>query len=211
MQKHDKMVALAKEKSAEMTETAITAIETMYRKNIKISVAELTKLTGLSRGFFYNNTDIGGGRKGGLFQMWTISKVLAMAVLTGLSVMDYRIRKVPRDVLLLCMAGVIIYQVLTGNVDWKLSVAGGLSGILFLWISKITNEAIGYGDSLAILILGIYLGIWGLLEVLMTAFFILGIIGLICVVIKRKKKGLAFPFYPFLTVGYLLGVCIGGI
>ena len=30
MQKHDKMVALAKEKSAEMTETAITAIETMY-------------------------------------------------------------------------------------------------------------------------------------------------------------------------------------
>ena len=46
MQKHDKMVALAKEKSAEMTETAITAIETMYRKNIKISVAELTKLTG---------------------------------------------------------------------------------------------------------------------------------------------------------------------
>ena len=157
------------------------------------------------------NTDIRGGRKGGLFQMRTISKVLAMAVLTGLSVMDYRIRKVPRDVLLLCMAGVIIYQVLTGNVDWKLSVAGGLSGILFLWISKITNEAIGYGDSLAILILGIYLGIWGLLEVLMTAFFILGIIGLICVVIKRKKKGLAFPFYPFLTVGYLLGVCIGGI
>lgn len=115
------------------------------------------------------------------------------------------------DVASLKESGMIIYQVLMGNVDWKLSVAGGLSGILFLWISKITNEAIGYGDSLAILILGIYLGIWGLLEVLMTAFFILGIIGLICVVIKRKKKGLAFPFYPFLTVGYLLGVCIGGI
>ena len=71
--------------------------------------------------------------------MWTISKVLVMAVLTGLSVMDYRIRKVPRDVLLLCMAGVIIYQVLTGNVDWKLSVAGGLSGILKIicrWIKR---------------------------------------------------------------------------
>ena len=98
-----------------------------------------------------------------------------------------------------------------GKCRLEIVGAGGLSGILFLWISKITNEAIGYGDSLAILILGIYLGIWGLLEVLMTAFFILGIIGLICVVIKRKKKGLAFPFYPFLTVGYLLGVCIGGI
>ena len=30
MQKHDKMVALAKEKSAEMTETAITAIAVSY-------------------------------------------------------------------------------------------------------------------------------------------------------------------------------------
>ena len=41
-----------------MTETAITAIESMYRKNEKISVAELTKLTGLSRGFFYNNPNV---------------------------------------------------------------------------------------------------------------------------------------------------------
>ena len=30
MQKHDKMVALAKEKSAEMTETAITAIDAHF-------------------------------------------------------------------------------------------------------------------------------------------------------------------------------------
>ena len=43
MQKHDKMVALAKEKSAEMTETAITAIETMYRKNIKIILKYLLR------------------------------------------------------------------------------------------------------------------------------------------------------------------------
>ena len=52
MQKHDKMVALAKEKSAEMTETAITAIETMYRKNVKISVAELTKTNRTFQRFF---------------------------------------------------------------------------------------------------------------------------------------------------------------
>ena len=58
MQKHDKMVALAKEKSAERTETSISDIESMYRKNEKISVAELTKLTGLSRGFFYNNPNV---------------------------------------------------------------------------------------------------------------------------------------------------------
>ena len=131
--------------------------------------------------------------------MWTVSRIVAMVILTGLSFMDYKIRKVPRDVLLLCMAGTVLYQAVTQNIDWMVSLGGGLIGMIFIGISKITREAIGYGDSLAILILGIYLGVWGLLEVLLG-----------CVTMRRKKS-LAFPFYPFLTVGYLFGVCIGGL
>ena len=50
MQKHDKMVALAKEKSAEMTETAITAIESMYRKNEKISECRTWEFQGCESG-----------------------------------------------------------------------------------------------------------------------------------------------------------------
>lgn len=46
-------------------------------------------------------------------------------------------------------------------------------GILFLLISKVTEEGFGYGDSLAILILGIYLGFWGLIGVLSGAFLLL--------------------------------------
>ena len=136
--------------------------------------------------------------------MWTVSRIVAMVILTGLSFMDYKIRKVPRDVLLLCMAGTVLYQAVTQNIDWMVSLGGGLIGMIFIGISKITREAIGYGDSLAILILGIYL------EVLATSFFILGILALGCVTLRRKKS-LAFPFYPFMTVGYLFGVCIGGL
>ena len=134
-----------------------------------------------------------------------------MGVLTGLSVMDCKIRKVPGNILMLCMAGSIIYQAVTRETDWRLSVAGGAIGILFLGMSRFTREAIGYGDSLAILILGIYLGIWGLLEVLATSFFILSVIALFCLVIRQKNRRLTFPFYPFLTVGYLFGICIGGL
>lgn len=143
--------------------------------------------------------------------MWTVSRVIAMGVLTGLSVMDCKIRKVPRDVLLACMAGSVIYQVVTRDVEWRLLVAGGFVGAGFLIMSRLTREAIGYGDSLAILILGIYLGIWSLLVVLVTSFFILAVIALICLVIRDKKRNLAFPFYPFLTMGYLFGVCAGGL
>ena len=143
--------------------------------------------------------------------MWTVSRIIAMVILTGLSFMDYKIRKVPRDVLILCVAGAVIYEMVTQNVDWLVSVTGAGIGVMFMGISKVTQEAIGYGDSLAILILGIYLGIWGLLEVLATAFFILGILALSCLILKQKKKTLTFPFYPFLTAGYLFGVCIGGL
>ena len=142
--------------------------------------------------------------------MWTVSRIVAMVILTGLSFMDYKIRKVPRDVLLLCMAGTV--SISGSYTEYRLDgmLGGGLIGMIFIGISKITREAIGYGDSLAILILGIYLGVWGLLEVLATSFFILGILALGCVTLRRKKS-LAFPFYPFLTVGYLFGVCIGGL
>ena len=52
--------------------------------------------------------------------MWTVSRIVAMVILTGLSFMDYKIRKVPRDVLLLCMAGTVLYQAVTQNIDfWK--------------------------------------------------------------------------------------------
>ena len=124
--------------------------------------------------------------------------------------MDYKIRKVPRDV------HVIVYgrngSISGSYTEYRLDGIAGrrLIGMIFIGISKITREAIGYGDSLAILILGIYLGVWGLLEVLATSFFILGILALGFVTLRRKKS-LAFPFYPFLTVGYLFGVCIGGL
>lgn len=143
--------------------------------------------------------------------MCAIGNILALFILMGLSVMDIRIRKVPRDVLILCMISAVIYQILTDHVDWRLSLAGGAVGLVFLWFSKITNEVIGYGDSMAILVLGIYLGVWQLMAVLVTAFFILSVLGIGCLAAGRAKIGMAFPFYPFLTVGYLFGVFVGGM
>ena len=106
--------------------------------------------------------------------MWTVSRIVAMVILTGLSFMDYKIRKVPRDVLLLCMAGTVLYQAVTQNIDWMVSLGGGLIGMIFIGISKITREAIGYGDSLAILILGIYLGVWDFWKFLRLHFLFWG-------------------------------------
>ena len=53
--KYDKMVAANKAESEKKIELAIQAIDDMRSKIGYISVTELVKQTGLSRGFFYKN------------------------------------------------------------------------------------------------------------------------------------------------------------
>lgn len=52
------MVAHKKGKSKEKTELALSEIKNMFRNQQEISVAELVKRTGLSRGFFYKNETV---------------------------------------------------------------------------------------------------------------------------------------------------------
>ncbi|MSR92828.1 hypothetical protein FYJ34_00690 [Clostridiaceae bacterium 68-1-5] len=76
-------------------------------------------------------------------------------------------------------------------------MAGGAVGSACLLLSKVTGEQIGYGDSIGILEMGIYLGGWNLLQVLLLAFFFLGIRAGICMARRGFKKRCVFPFIPF--------------
>ena len=76
-------------------------------------------------------------------------------------------------------------------------------GLLLLLISKCTKEAIGYGDSLMILLLGMYLGGMRVLLVLFWASFLAGICSLFLLLGRKRKKKEALPFLPFLAVSYL--------
>ncbi len=55
MSKYDKMIELNREKSDEKIATAKLAIRRMLEEGDRISVPQLMKMTGLSRGFFYKN------------------------------------------------------------------------------------------------------------------------------------------------------------
>lgn len=88
-----------------------------------------------------------------------------------------------------------------------------LPGALLLLTGRFTKEAIGYGDGLVVLVLGIYLGIWETCEVVLGA---LGISGLYStVLLAGKKKGLhqEFPWIPCLLIAYvgrLVMECLAG-
>ena len=138
-----------------------------------------------------------------------ISRMICFGILAGMSVLDIASRKVPVKALLILAAGAVGYHAVCREVDILVLAAGAAVGVLFIFMSKVTKEGIGYGDSLGIFVMGMYLGVWSLLEVLSGAFFLLAISAAVLLAGKRMSRKCALPFYPFLTIGYALWM-IGG-
>ncbi len=88
---------------------------------------------------------------------------------------------------------------------------GGMGvGAVFFLVSRFTGEGIGYGDSWVILILGIYLGLWEVLEVLAGTCLLLAAASIICMAVKRMSGRGRLPFVPFVAAGYLMSVVCAG-
>ena len=138
--------------------------------------------------------------------------IVVLLILTGLSVSDIRNKKVSRKVLTLWGLLTVFWKIVDfyqirvflekmeqTNVGDLAGICAGIGvGVLFLLVSK---EAIGYGDSVAIMILGGYLGFWKVVGVLAAAFFTSGVCSVILAFRGRVKT---MPFFPFLTLGYIL-------
>ncbi|MCI7739353.1 MAG: prepilin peptidase [Lachnospiraceae bacterium] len=100
------------------------------------------------------------------------------------------------------MAVGILYECVVQNknpdVFWGL-----LPGAVLLGVSKLSREALGMGDALLMLVLGIYLGLEAALDVLLLALFLAAVWAGILIVVRKKGRNYAFPFVPFLLIGYV--------
>lgn len=134
--------------------------------------------------------------------MWQISRIIGFGFLAGLTAEDIRTRKVPEE--LLMMMGILAagYQFWTKEVTWNLMIGGLLIGLIFLVISYVTRESLGYGDSILICILGLFVGATELIEILMIAWLGTAVVSMVLLTRKKFGKKLAVPFVPFLALGY---------
>ena len=151
----------------------------------------------------------------GVIRIWLsenagiLFRMLFAIYLLILTVMDIRTRQLHLGVLLLGFPLAVAGRITLGNIPAALVVAGGASGALFVIVSRMTEEAFGYGDSILITITGIFLGIWDLLAMLVTAFFLAAVFSGIMLSRKIYTRKSSFPFVPFLAAAYLGGVVIG--
>lgn len=135
--------------------------------------------------------------------MCKIEDLLVWFMLLLCGIRDWRKREIP-TLWLIIMSVVIGILLLCFGRNMLISrVTGGLLGVLLFLISKWTKEAIGYGDSWLILLLGVYLGGFKTLQLLFFASVIAGVFALIYLWKRKWKKNITIPFVPFMTVAYL--------
>lgn len=139
-----------------------------------------------------------------------LSTVSCIGYLCYLSALDIKSRRLP-DRLLAAGAVVALLQVFLGiSPSIILSLAGAAVGAAFLGISKMTGEALGYGDSIIILILGVSLGLWNLLALLMLAFLMAAGCSTVLLALFNFQRKTTLPFIPFLVASYVLVLVFGG-
>lgn len=140
--------------------------------------------------------------------MYGIGQICFGGYLFLLSIWDIRKRSLPLWMIGAGGVMAVIFQDVKGS-SIMLHMAGAAVGAAFLVISRMTGEALGYGDSLLILILGGYLGFWNVLYLLLIAYLLAAVFAGAALIRRRFSRNTAFPFVPFLTAAYI-GIAVSG-
>lgn len=139
--------------------------------------------------------------------------VIPMIFLIPCSIHDIRTRSVPMVWLVIGGACAVLVggsRVYLGTTSvWNLLVA--LSpGALLLALSWLTRQQIGYGDGIAVSILGIMLGSPGIYLALMLALVLSSLWSIGILATRRGNRHTQLPWLPFLAAGVVITALIGG-
>lgn len=116
---------------------------------------------------------------------------------------DIRYRELPMNFLMIYGVFGVFCNVFLKYQSMKAVVFGGMIGVCFLLIGRITKEAIGYGDGIGIGILGIFEGFSAMVPVVFGAFFVSGIYGLWKLWWLKQCGRDTMPFFPFLLAAFV--------
>ncbi len=133
---------------------------------------------------------------------------LMAAVMTVCSVVD--IKKKEISICFFVLLGIIssIGCFLNSGKISVMTILGVVPGMLLMVIAKITDQCIGYGDGIILAEIGLLTGVGKCMLILALALAVAGVFSLGIVVVKRVNRKYKIPFVPFLTIAYLLVLCL---
>ncbi len=128
-------------------------------------------------------------------------EVLVLLFLGINAILDFKYKKIPW-VLLVVFALIGIGSILISSpINWW-QFLGAIVGIGMIFISVCTKQAIGLGDGLVLIVVGIFIGLWKTLMVLFLAGILVAAVGIVMMVQKKGNLKTSLPFIPFLLAAY---------
>lgn len=131
-----------------------------------------------------------------------------MGFLLVCSLEDIRQRKVNSIWILICGILAVVFHLCWRRLDVYEMLLGALPGVGLLLVSKITGGKVGAGDGLLLIVTGFFLGWQKNTAIFFVGTCLAGIYSLFQLWLKRKKKEDEIAFVPFLSLGYLLILCL---
>ncbi len=131
-------------------------------------------------------------------------KYMAAVFIIMCCIFDIRKKEIP----VLLMAAFGLLSLIAAAVVQKPELYSFLysliPGAAMLGLSLCTRESIGYGDGVAVLVLGVLLGVGECAFAVLAGLFLSAIVGLVLLMLKKVRGESRMPFMPFLAAG--LGV-----
>ena len=129
-------------------------------------------------------------------------EILAGICLLMQSVCDIRNKEIPMWISLSFGGISTIYSWMCQR-EWSSFCISFLTGVVCLIIAYCTRQAIGFGDGILLCSLATLYSLKKIMEIIVVAISIAGVIGLILLVVFRKSGKYEMPFVPFLFIGWI--------
>lgn len=122
-------------------------------------------------------------------------------VLAVQAVFDIKWKKIPIIVTGIgaVSGGVILFFKEVSAIEVLLALLPGLCCLLY---SKVSRQALGYGDAFLLCIMGLFFSMEDMMLLILAAFGMGGIMALALLLCFRKQRKYEIPFVPFLLAAY---------
>lgn len=143
--------------------------------------------------------------------------ICTLMLLSAMAWVDFKEKIIPNHLILV---GLIIWlmEVLievflfgTGIKEVLLfsALGGGVWGGLLVLIALAVKTALGMGDAKMFFVIGLIYGLNNTYSILLISLFIMAIISIVLLVLKRVNRKTAVPMAPFVLVGFAVCIFLG--
>jgi prepilin signal peptidase PulO-like enzyme (type II secretory pathway) len=134
-----------------------------------------------------------------------VSAVVVAAILLAISLVDFRVRRIP-DALVLALLGWAIVQIAwTGTPTWKSAALGVLvGGGVFLLLMLLTRGTMGAGDVKLMAAGGALVGYPLIFQAILLGVVAGGVAALVLLLARRVRRKDYIAYGPYLALGVLL-------